>query len=364
MQRGHGFRSCLAFLCCSLLLGTVESLLLRSSQPSKSVNKTNNLVDLAKIAEWIPPKNLKPLELGKWNPDLATANVTDKIYGQSAVSSQYMGCNSSSCFVNSVKVDEELGDQLVLILGCSLDINAIAYFCSAATGVPMDSIVNSAVMSYLVHCTVGKFTFVYSFHPGSSAPPYSDSYNAALGTTKDIVTKTKKDVVEKFGKAPSYIVVDASLWDVSNWWQKLGRPPYPYPVPDPVIQQWCHKDVPALLNFISTTFDGTPIAFRTPPTIFSNPNGFGLSALTVELMVNCIEFHKDGWGRIYGGVFGLIDYHHFVDQVLQASGNGASNWYRDALHPGPQLSLMYINAILTSIKAHVTMMANLNKQKR
>jgi hypothetical protein len=295
-----------------------------------------------------------PLKLGDWVPRSTILNSTGSVQEnvQTDVSSKYFGCNSSSCFVNSKKVETEFGSELILILGCSLDIYAIGYFCSSATGLPMEHFVNSAPIGYLVYCNVGHFTIAYAFHPGASPPPYSQEYNAFLGSTQDIVSRTKNDVMVKFGRAPTAIVVDASLWDVANWWQKVGKPAYPYILPSAYVQQWCNKDVPELLTFVAAVYPNTPIAFRTPPTVFSNPNSFGLSPLTVEEMVHCVELHRTAWdaNKIYG-TFNLLDYHHFVDNTLGTAGGAASQYYRDSLHPGAQLSLTYMNSVLTWVNA-------------
>jgi len=284
-----------------------------------------------------------------------TTHLSEHRFGADALqsvddstSSQYVGCNTSTCFINSNKVKSTFQNELILILGCSLDIFAIGYFCNAATGTPMDHVVYSTPFAYLASCTVGHFTVVYAFHPGASAPPYGPQYSGmeSLGTSRHIISKTKHDVMVKFGREPSAIVVDASLWDVSNWWQKSGSPAWPYPIGYPFIQQWCTKDVPELLMHVAATYPNVPIAFRTAPTVFSDPNSFGLSGGTVAQMVHCIEQHKDGFGRLYG-TFDVIDYHHFVENTLTQAGASAGVFYRDSLHPGAQLSLLYMNNVLT-----------------
>lgn len=265
----------------------------------------------------------------------------------------FCGCSRDSCFIDSTRLQKNFHNQLILILGCSLDINAIGYFCNAATGVPMEAVVHSSPFGYLTHCDVGQFTIAYAFHPGASPPPYSSDYNQALlGTTTDIVTRTRSDVMAKFGREPVAIIVDASLWDVGNWWSKSGMPPYPYPIADAFLTQWCTKDLPALLAHVHTVYPNTHIAFRTAPTVFANPNAYGLSGLAVEKMVQCVELSKDSRGQLFG-MFGVIDYHHVVDNVLQMSGAGASVWYKDPLHPGAQLSLMYMNNVLSWVNNFV-----------
>jgi hypothetical protein len=277
-------------------------------------------------------------------------------------SSEYVGCNNSLCFMNSKKIKSTFRNELILILGCSLDINAISYFCSAATGANMDAIIQWTPFAYLVGCTVGQFTVAYAFHPGATPPPYSAGMMGmeALGTSRDIVTRTKHDIVAKFGREPSAIVVDASLWDVSNWWTRSGSPAYPYPIAPAFFQQWCTKDLPDFLTFIQATYPRVPIALRTAPTVFADPNSFGLSAASVEMMIACEEQHKDFSGRIYSdrGSFDVIDYHHFVDSTLmQASAGGVagSTYYKDSLHPGAQLSMLYMNNILTWVQTRASL---------
>jgi len=294
---------------------------------------------------------LKPLKLGKWTPYISGVNSSIEESHTTPVSNKYFGCNSSSCFVKSQRIKADFANQLVLVFGCSLDMNAIAYFCSASTGLPMEHFSGGAPLSYLCGCTVGPLTIAYVFHPGASPPPYSQGYNSAIfGTSQAVVTKAQHDALVRFGRAPTAVVVDASLWDVGSWWEKAGKPPFPYLIPPAFTQQWCNKDMPEFLAHVGATFPNTPIAFRTAPTIFAGPNGYGLSATSVEDMVHCVELRKDGLGRIFG-TFGLIDYHHFVDDVLTNAGASAPTYYKDALHPGAQLSLTYINSILTWVQA-------------
>jgi len=292
-----------------------------------------------------------------WVPNSSRINRTEHSNNteqgfQLATSTQFCGCNSSSCSVDAAKVDVEFHDTLVLIFGCSLDVRAIGYLCHAANGVTMESIVNSAPFSYLASCSVGSVTLAYVFHPGASPPPYSSEYNQAiLGTTRDILQRSHHDVMVKFGREPTAIIVDASLWDISNWWGKLGRPAYPYPAASafPYLAQWCNVDVPQLLTAVATIYPNSAIAFRTAPTVFGGHDNTGQNPLLVDAMVDCINHYRDPLGKIYGK-FGLIDYHQFVDTMLQGAGASGATYYQDSLHPGAGLSLMYMNNVLNWVK--------------
>jgi len=256
---------------------------------------------------------------------------------------QYCGCNSSACNVDAGRLERELTHELILIMGCSLDINAIEYFCNAV-GSTVEKFKTVNPFSYLSHCNVGRFTLAYMFHPGSSPTPYFTEF-AGTATTKNVVTNSLHDVRMQFGRDPSLIVVDSSLWDVSNWWEKKGRPAAPYPVPTADIHSWCTQYVPELLAHVQTVYPHSGIAFRTAPTVFA-ANGYGQQPEIIDAMVQCIATKKDPMNRLYGK-YGYIDYHNFVDEVLQhAAGPAMKTYYKDSLHPGPTLSLMYMNKVL------------------
>lgn len=282
--------------------------------------------------------------------DEIAKRVAGRIVGreQEHAERTYCDCNSTACSVDQVKVKDELPNDLVLILGCSLDIFAIEYFC-AAVGVAVKEFKTKNKFSYLSHCDVGGFTIAYAFHPGAAPQPYYSEY-AGTATTATIVQNSVYDVKLQFGREPTAIVVDSSLWDVSNWWQKAGKPPGTYPIPSADIFRWCTHDVPQLLNWVQTQYPHSGVAFRTPPTVFPG-NGYGQRPGIIDEMVQCVEQHIAPNGAVYGK-YAFIDYHNFVDHVLQhAPGSPMQMYYKDSLHPGPQLSLMYMNKVLNWAKS-------------
>lgn len=296
-------------------------------------------------AGWLPNET-------EWLPNTTYNLHVNASHVPALPTTQFVGCNSTSCSVDTAKMKSKVGEVLILILGCSIDIHAIGFLCNAAYGTTVDSMVKSAPFSYLSHCTVGGTTVAYTFHPGASPPPYSGDYNpSVLGTTRDILLKSKLDVMAKFGKEPTAIVVESSLWDVANWWGKIGRPPYPYPVTlvYPYLQEWCNKDVPQLLADVSTIYPHSRIAFRTAPTVFPGYDMSGQNPLIIEKMVHCLDFRTDAYGKLYGA-FDVIDYHKFVDTVLQTAGGLGASYYQDSLHPGKQLSLMYMNNVMNWVQ--------------
>lgn len=254
----------------------------------------------------------------------------------------YYTCSGSTCSVNMTKMTAELQPGLILFLGCSLDVYAINHFCTAAeTGIV--GFTNN--FAYLAHCKVGGVTLVYAFQPGASPPPYWKHYTGAA-TSQQIISQSAKDVAATFGEKPMAIVVDSSLWDVSNWWQKDGMPPEPYPVPHAEIAQWCQTDVPQLLHWVDTAFPGTKIAFRTPPPVFPN-NDYGQSPQTVDEMVGCLRANAtDHTTQKVFSQYHLLDFNELVEQFVSHQAVPTLQFYEDVLHPGRQLSMVYMNAVL------------------
>jgi len=281
---------------------------------------------------------------GPIDSNISARYLADTMHvGTDQEAGQYCGCNSSSCSVDSGKLEHDLTNELILIFGCSLDINAIEYFCNAV-GSTVQNFQTKNAFSYLAHCNVGKFTIAYIFTPGASPAPYFSEY-AGTATTQAVVKNSVHDVMLQFGREPSVVIVDASLWDVSNWWQMHGRPADPYPIPHAEIVRWCTRDVPDLLAWVQTNYPRSSVAFRTPPTVFAD-NGYGQNPGNIDTMVQCITEQKDPLNRLYGK-YGFIDYHDFVDQALQhAVGPPMQTYYKDSLHPGPTLSMIYMNKVL------------------
>jgi len=251
---------------------------------------------------------------------------------------------------NNTKVKTSLSSGLILFFGCSLDIYAINDFCTAAHA-PLIGFTNN--FAYMAYCTMAAFTIVYVFQPGASAPPYWRDYVGTL-TAQQIVAQSAKDIVVKFGREPTAIVVDSSLWDVSNWWQKASMPIEPYQVPVADIDRWCQTDLPLLLGWIQTNYPRTKIALRTPSPVLGS-NTYGQSSLIVDAMVKCVRETKTDFltNKVYGK-YNLIDFHKLIQQFLLHQTATPLSFYKDVLHPGPQLSMVYMNAVLEWVRGFQT----------
>jgi len=256
----------------------------------------------------------------------------------------FYACDSSNCTVNNTKMKAELSG-LVLFLGCSLDIYAIKHFCTAAHAHLVGFENNFAYMS---HCTMGSLTLVYVFQPGATAPPYWKDY-VGTQTSQQIITQSTKDIVAKFGQEPMAIVVDASLWDVSSWWQRSSMPPEPYPIPHADINRWCYTDLPQLLQVVEDSYPRSRIAFRTPSPVFL-PNSYGQSPQIVNDMVKCVRDRTDFVTKKVYSKYELIDFNKLVEQFFLHHRGPQTDFYEDVLHPGEQLSMAYMNAVLQWVR--------------
>jgi hypothetical protein len=247
---------------------------------------------------------------------------------------------------------------VILFLGCSLDVFAIKHFCTSAQSQLIGFENNFA---YLAYCSAGGFTLVYAFQPGASAPPYWRDYVGTLNS-QQIILQSSQDIPKYFGRPPTAVVVDASLWDVSNWWQKAGMPPEPYPVPQRELSQWCHTDLPQLLSWVSAAYPKSEIAFRTPPPVFPG-NGYGQSVANVEEMNRCAkDWGYDAMTQKVFQNYHLIDYHDLVEKFLLHQTGPRLSFYKDVLHPGKELSLEYINTVMTWVRSLQTNTTDLKMQ--
>lgn len=233
--------------------------------------------------------------------------------------------------------------RLLLFFGCSLDLNAIRAVCNAAgtqlVVTPGTELLTSMPFYYyLAHCDVQDTTVAFVFHPGSGHQPYFFLYTQNGGNleSQEIISRSVADVSRTFGRHPTAIIVDSSIWDAASWWQRKGFPKSPFPVPYAEVRQWCQHDIPQLLHNIELAYPSVPIAFRTAPQVL-NDGGFGQMPATIDMMAGCIM------GKFLGK-YTLIDYYAMAQPVNP-------KLYNDPLHPGTELSLKYANAALSWVRS-------------
>jgi len=298
-----------------------------------------------------------------FQPDEAVhaANLTDNSTHQKGASTllgstSYITCHvrPNGCAVNTYKIGLELTSQVVLFFGCSIDIYAVDYFCKAANA-PTVGFSRGATTSYgagnLAYCNVAGLILAFSFHPGVSGPPYFKACDGVLhtacsgpGTTvhsSTLIQQSVASVVATFGKAPSSIVVDSSLWDVAAWYLRDGSPPEPYVAPAPHINYWCQASYPALMHAVQTASPTSKLAFRTAPRV-EFIAGFGHSMANIDAMNACLR----GSALTSLSKYQVIDYNTLIENLLVQQGGGASAYYDDAFHHGVLPSMVYIDWVL------------------
>jgi len=266
----------------------------------------------------------------------------------------YAACfiNPNACQVNSWKVAAELGNRVLLMFGCSLDIYAVDYFCKAAnapvTGfsrAPGNTVYADGNFAY---CKIGEFVLAYSFHPGASGPPYYPGCDDVLHkpcsqvNSAGLIQQSIAKVVATFGRPPTAIVLDSSLWDAAAWWIQDGKPPEPYVAPPVRVNKWCSVDLPNLLTAVQFASSTSVVAFRTAPRV-EFMEGYGHSMQNIEAMNACFR------GQVQG-LYKLIDYNAIVEMLLARQGGVASTYFEDAFHPGVLPSVLYIDWVLQWVK--------------
>lgn len=298
----------------------------------------------------------KPIPL----PSLNYSNESSQIFVASKAfqgPARYVGCQAiQACTVSTQRVAAELSGQIVLLLGCSLDIYALDNFCKSANAVVVGFTRKPGHEEWGVdnfaYCNIGGVVLAYSFHPGSSGPPYFKECDTVLHgrcstvTSKQLAQESVARVEQIFGKPPSAIVVDSSLWDAANWWAQAGKPPEPYLVDSARVDQWCTKELPDLINSVQVISPSSKVAYRTAPRV-EPAFGYGHSMHNIDMMNTCLR------SATFSHKYHLIDYNFIVDWLLISQGipGYPKPFYEDPFHPGMVPSVLYIDAVLQWVKA-------------
>lgn len=237
--------------------------------------------------------------------------------------------------------------KLVLILGASLDEYSVRLACNHAHA-PMSPPSKDDRRSF--YCSFNGLTLVFAFHPGATSPPYFDG----LGTWKiggeALVKLQLQEMVGTFGKPPDAVIVDSSIWDVANWWQRNGKPQN-WPFPHGEIWQWSEVTVPTFLSLVSKLMPHSHIAFRSQPQAFAGHYTSGpwlwtqrINDIVEEMYSNLVKHYDHSTALLYGK-YPLLDYHYVVQSKHKEWGGDLRRFYNDEIHPGPELSLAYMAVV-------------------
>jgi len=287
------------------------------------------------------------------------------------VSSDVARSRTKKCGLRTAYMSGDLAQHLpsksVLLLGCSLDINALIQFCASVAsklhGNPFEG----------EFCKAGNFTMAMLFVPGSGEPPYFSLYSDlmwkkhlqlhprptfSIPSTHDIITKKAPVFTQSImGAQPDLVVVDDSLWSLSKWWEHNGGDPNmpfqgPFPTPSKELQQWCNEGLKLHMDLVAANYPNSRIAFRTAPTVVKPISG--QTAEILEIMNECIAAHTHG--DLLFGKFPVIRYHEMVDRMMTSSkdkGESVEHLYCDENHPGPEISLAYAKMVADTVMSPV-----------
>mmetsp|Transcript_59632 Transcript_59632/g.158551 ORF Transcript_59632/g.158551 Transcript_59632/m.158551 type:complete len:323 (-) Transcript_59632:48-1016(-) len=238
-------------------------------------------------------------------------------------------------------------ERRVLLLGCSLDRNALMEFCDGH-GEQTDYPVESAwCINEDLHLKMG-----YIYHPGVGANGDLHKPTAlAKGPSTGAILKTYANATSFYmlNGNPHLVVVDSSLWDLLVW--RLGTLGGGRPMPEPKevttgrVQQWCKHDLPLLLQSVSEVFPTSRVAFRTAPTIDHTPTHEKFEKRDIALLYKCISSSTTN-GMLFGK-YEVIDYHAIMAKLIKRK---VPNLYRiDGYHPSEYPSRLYVNEILRRV---------------
>lgn len=250
------------------------------------------------------------------------------------------------------------GGDALLSLGCSLDRHATAHLCDLLNGSLVRNVWQELTRGgdnteCASHCSYSRGDAMYVFHTGAGSPPYYMPLllNGHAINTSDAIRLTRRLTDARLSRQPTFVVVDASLWDVSSWY---SRRPSPWP-PHDRIRYWCTAEVPTLLATVSGLFPSSRVAFRTPPrTAFSSAAaGHGQDNATLEAMAACLWEHTDPRSWQLHGRFDVLPYHELVDAMAQQPNATTRHVWPDKRHPGVPSVELYLAAVLLWMKEGV-----------
>lgn len=297
----------------------------------------------------IPDSSVRGLDPGPVFYDMSFHNILYASPDSKGTSPQM----PKQCGLRMAPMVGDIPSKSVLLLGCSLDANALISFC-ASVGSKMYG--NPFQGRF---CKAGNSTMAMIFHPGSGEPPYFSPYMQFLAgqqietipSTHDIITTIAPAFTQSImGPGPDLVVVDDSLWSLSKWWEhNYGGDPNvgnqkSFPIPRKEIQQWCHDGLKLHMGLVAATYPNSQIAFRTAPTVMKPI--VGQTAEAVDIMQECIRAQTKG-GLLFGK-YPVIQYHDMVDRRINSAkehGESVQELYCDDNHPGPDLSQAYAQMI-------------------
>jgi len=173
-------------------------------------------------------------------------------------------------------VNDVMDEQRILLLGCSLDRNAVFGFCEHHGDHNMTYTTTRPLNSSWCRSSELNVRMSYVFHPGVGVNGDLDEPSFSNGpSTGQILKHFAKEASMVMLKAePTLIVVDSSLWDLASW--NVGplhghteswvytHTPIAKNVTKERVQQWCEHDLLTLLSEVSANFIRAVSSFGPP----------------------------------------------------------------------------------------------------
>lgn len=255
----------------------------------------------------------------------------------------------------------------ILLMGCSVDRNAVEFFCESRYQKPYDQeslpgrVRNLSQILEARWCEEEKLNLNIAslFHPGVGhagdlqapffyrwAPKGLDGV-AYSPSTKDILDGglASEAATYLLKGTPTIVVVDSSLWDLAAWHTIDGA--------DALnskkrVRQWCDHDLPLLLGSVQNAFPNSRVAFRTAPTFSGQKQDwpwFSLTSRDVSDLYACVEEKTTDEG-LYGK-YTVIDYRELVHGLKKRKMRDV--FMKDGMHPDALPSLLYVNEIIKTV---------------
>jgi len=254
----------------------------------------------------------------------------------------------------------------VLLLGCSIDRNAVEYFCQSLSRNAIDRgeltprIRNMSEILEARWCRDPELNINVAslFHPGVGyngdlqAPfffrwtPHGLNDVRYSPSTAEILDSIAYPTAKYLLHGPPHlVVVDSSLWDLSAWHTVGAQDHSPQRV-----RRWCDHDLPSLLRNVSAAFPNSSVAFRTAPPFSGQRQDwpwFSLTAQDVRDLYDCVQNRTEN-GKLYGK-YSVIDYRNLVISLKKRKMREI--FMHDGMHPHALPSLLYVNEVLKMANA-------------
>jgi len=239
----------------------------------------------------------------------------------------------------------------VLLLGTSIDHQAILFTC--------EKIEESRRKYYgweranlgfqYNTCEFDGFRIGRFMHWGAGDPPHhpaarEDTAWKSSTNQEHILDDAPLFAEEMLGtRDPDIVVVQSVLWDTMNWGYLGGateETAWNSATPK-LVAQWCYKDFPAVMSWVTQAFPNSIVVFRTIPTMqIKNVRLVGRAKEGLEVLNNCLKHHL-------AFQYGFIDYRQIVDDLISAGVDGI--FQNDGYHLSAEAGMRYLNAIMNHL---------------